>query len=385
MNWSQYLEIVRHSFAQPWLLALFAVFPLLTIVGIFARRRRRRVLMRLGRLPALAALTQKRSGWQRLRSMCWMSGMSSLIFAIAGPQWGREPEPTTAPGRDLVIVFDASRSMLSDDVLPSRQERARQAILELLDSLQKRGGHRVALVAFAARADVICPLTHDYDHFREKLAEIDAAQLPLDLRPTEVSVSGTRFGEGLRIAALEAHDPSRRGFQDILMISDGDDPAEGKLAEKLDRAQTPEREWRLGTELCRELGIPIYTVGVGDADKGGKIPTRDGFYLTRDGKPVLTKLTEKPLKVMAEKTQGTYTAGRTGPLPVVDLFRGKIALGPKHEVLDDALPLYQQRYPLFLGSALFFLTAELILGRSSKKKKQAAPVDPKKTAKPLAA
>jgi len=175
MNWPLTQQVIRHSFAQPWALWLFVLLPAMGVLGFLARRRRRRVLMRLGRLPALAALTEKRSPWRRLHALCWLTGIAALILGIAGPQWGREPEPSTAPGRDLVIVFDVSRSMLADDVLPSRQERAKEMLRELMDTLQKRGGHRVALVAFAARADVICPLTHDYDHFRDKLADLDAA------------------------------------------------------------------------------------------------------------------------------------------------------------------------------------------------------------------
>src|SRR5262249_12247971 len=156
------------------------------VLLLMARRRRRRVLMHLGRLPALAALTENRRQWRFLRGLCLVLGLSALIAGIAGPQWGLEPEMNPAPGRDLVIVLDLSRSMLADDVPPSRQERAKDALADFVENTVKNhGGHRLALVAFAASAQVICPLTHDYDHFLAKLRDLDAANLPRDLRPGE--------------------------------------------------------------------------------------------------------------------------------------------------------------------------------------------------------
>src|SRR5262249_58131955 len=130
-------------------------------------------------------------------------------------------------GRDLVVVLDLSRSMLARDVLPSRLERAGQALDDLSRAVERRGGHRLALVVFAARARIACPLTHDYDHFRQALAEQDAANPHPDIRPAGDDVqSGTRIGAALRLA-VEAHDPHYRdhGTQDILLLSDGDDPA----------------------------------------------------------------------------------------------------------------------------------------------------------------
>jgi Ca-activated chloride channel family protein len=370
----RYDDFFRHSFAHRHLLWLYPALQGLTLLGIFAARRRRRVLAQLGRLPALAALTARRVPWRRTRGLCWFLGITALLLGLAGPQWGREAEPITAPGRDLVVVLDVSGSMLADDVSPSRQERAKQALRELIDWLQKRGGNRVALVAFAARADILCPLTHDYGHFLEKLDELDAAHLPLELRPpSEHAVSGTRIGEGLK-AALRAHDlrDERKGFQDVLLLSDGDDP--------MDRLSPAQEEWlgplKEGVKLengriCsfQKEGIKVYTVGIGDKDHGGKIPTPAGPPLAypRDGPPVITRLNERPLRVIAEQTKGTFTLAGTEPPQLVALFRNTIDTG-EEMVFDDALRPYSQRYPWFFGVALFFLAAEMMLGRRARQK-----------------
>src|SRR5262249_33769287 len=94
------LNVLRHAFANPQALWLCALLPVLGVFGFFARRRRRRILARLGRCPALAALTEGGRQWHGLRHFCLSTCLSLLIVGIAGPQWGREPQTTGLPGRD---------------------------------------------------------------------------------------------------------------------------------------------------------------------------------------------------------------------------------------------------------------------------------------------
>src|SRR5262245_23267359 len=151
--------------AWPAALWLLAALPVLWVLGIRAWFRRRRALRRLGSGLALRALTTPPRGVRALQALCWSSGLTTLIAGIAGPRWGADASQVATSGRDLVVVLDLSRSMLAEQ--PTRQERARRALFDLAESLQRRGGHRIALVVFAARAKLVCPLTHDYDHFRD--------------------------------------------------------------------------------------------------------------------------------------------------------------------------------------------------------------------------
>lgn len=360
-------NVIEHWFSRPWGLNLLLLLPILTIASIVGARRRRWALLQLGRIPALIALVESRRRWNGLRFFCWVTGLSVLAVGIAGPQWGREPTVVTARGRDLVVVLDLSRSMLTDDVLPCRLDKAQQALQELVASLQKRGGHRLGLVAFAGRAKVICPLTHDYDHFLERLADLDSDHLPPDLRPSGAdAASGTRIGAGL-ILAVDAHDPRYLGgkVQDILLLSDGDDPA-------------GDNEWMEGIEAAREAGIPVHVIGIGDPVEGRPVPGGEKGYLLHKGKPVVSKLMEAPLRAIAERTKGSYTAARTGPIGLVELFRSKIEPGPKRESVDEALPEYRQRYPWFIGAALALLALEMLAGRTTRRtaspSKRTAPV-----------
>ena len=179
------MSAFRHAFAHPYILFALWSLPVLTVLGILARRRTRRVLAQFGATGLRNALFTARGGPRWLRASCLSMGLLSLGLASAGPQWGREWNQTTAPGRDLVVVLDMSRSMLAEQ--PSRLSRATDALQNLCDTLQQRGGHRIALVVFAGRAKVICPLTHDYDHFRDAVAGQPTAALPRPEREDQLA------------------------------------------------------------------------------------------------------------------------------------------------------------------------------------------------------
>jgi Ca-activated chloride channel family protein len=274
--------------------------------------------------------------------------MLGLGLGMAGPQWGRDWDQSAAPGRDLVVVLDCSRSMLAET--PSRLERARNALLDLADTIERRGGHRLALVLCAGKAKLACPLTHDYDHFRAKLADVESVALERDLEPGAAQGSGTRLGQGLSMAVL-ADDPRMQGTRDILLLSDGDDPGR-------------DAEWRQGARAAAALGIRIYTVGIGDPNSASPIRLDTG-PLMHDGQPVRTRLEEAPLREIAELTGGTYTPARTLGLPLGELYLDTIRNQSEREDSDDALPVYQQRYAWFLGPALAFLALFTFLGDGS--------------------
>jgi Ca-activated chloride channel family protein len=336
------MNFLRHGFAHPLSFTLLALLPVLGVVALLAWRRRRRLLARFGVRPVVRILTIIGARTRGLRGTLWVSGMLLLVAGIAGPRWGRDWEQSAAPGRDLVLVLDLSRSMLAQDVLPNRAERAKQALKDLTDTVQRHGGHRLGLVAFAAQARIVCPLTHDYDHFRAALDDLDANHLHRDLRPTgKDALSGTRIGAGLRMA-VEAHDPRFRGAQDILLISDGDDPAR-------------DSEWLDGMAEARRHRIPVHTVGVGDPEVGSPISVR--------GVEVLTRLEEQPLETIARLTGGKYTPARTHDLRLGELFLERIEPGTPHEEVDDVLPVYRQHYPWFLGAAFVVLSLEMIMGQ----------------------
>jgi Ca-activated chloride channel family protein len=335
-----------HSwFATPWFLLALGVLPVLAALGWRARRRRRRALALLGSIPALEGRLR---GSNRLRWWRAVSAVLALVLlgaAAAGPRWGRDWEQAATPGRDLVIVLDCSQSMLAET--PSRLERARAALRDLCDTIEKRGGHRLALVLFAARARLVCPLTEDCDHLRELIGRLDEFLDAGELLPGPGDVSGTRIGAALE-EAVAAHDPRYQRAQDILLLSDGDDPA------------AADGEWRKGIAAARALGIVITTVGLGDPDNASPIPVADGT-LKHAGREVHTRLQEAPLREIARQTRGDYIPARTQALPLGDVYLNGIAGREQREESEDALPIQKPRhFGLLLGACLFLATALLL-------------------------
>ena len=338
---------MRHLFATPMFLLLAALLPVLAVLALWARQRRKRALAQFGNAATLGpALDVRRRRW-RPAAPFWLPGMLLLAVASAGPQWGKEFDQPVS-GRDLIVVLDCSRSMLAEN--PSRLRRARLALLDLCGELQKRGGHRLALVVFAGKPRLACPLTHDYDHFREALNpenDVEALAFDPELAPGPREASGTRIGAAV-IEALAARDPRFPGACDILLLSDGDDPA------------TADREWEIGAAAARAASVPVYTVGIGNANPDeyeAMLVINREVQRSPDGKPILTRLEEKPLRDIAQMTRATYVPMQTRPVALGRLCLDWAADKPVREDTDDALPVYQPRYLWFLLPAFVLLCA----------------------------
>ena len=177
--------ILAVRFSRPELLWLLLLVPLLALMNRYAHAKRRKASAAIGRPAAVAGLqTQPRRGRNWLGAaypLAWLA----LILGLAGPRWGKSDEPGVAVGRDLVVVVDLSRSMLARDLAneETRWEAARAGLLDLMDAVSRRGGHRVAVVAFAARPRLLVPLTTDYDHVRAVIEELDGFYPPPEVRP----------------------------------------------------------------------------------------------------------------------------------------------------------------------------------------------------------
>jgi Ca-activated chloride channel family protein len=343
------VKVLSPWFANPWAFWILAGLPLLAGLGLLAIRRQRRLRAQVGNEAAVGALIVRPSKKGVVRGLCVFAGLALLSLGIAGPQWGRDREQVISSGGDLVVLLDLSRSMLAQDVLPSRLEKAKLALADLSDRLQKRGGHRVALVVFAARAKTVCPLTRDYDHFRLAVVQQSVAGLPSELRPRAGGpTSGTRMGAGLRMA-VKAAGADGEGPRMILMLSDGDDPAR-------------DEEWREGALGAEKRHLPVVVVGLGDPEP--KVPIRiplGNDFLQHAGQPVQTRLEEKPLEEIARLTHGTYLRAGSGSLDLGTVLRDWLEPRGASAQAADRLPAYRQRYPWFFGAAFAFFAAALVI------------------------
>jgi Ca-activated chloride channel homolog len=346
------VTLLTRAFAQPWMLWLLCALPAITMLLAWARWRRRRALLQLGTPYLVERLTGLDSRRRRGQTSFLLLGLLALAVGDAGPRWGGGSPPERLGGKDIVIVLDLSRSMLAEQ--PSRLERARRALRDLAETLETRGGHRVALVTFAAHAKLQFPLTCDYDHFRFVLEQLDADDVPPALRPQarEKIASGTRLGEALRLAAA-SHDSEHAGRQDIVLLSDGDDPAH-------------DEEWLEGVQAARKQALPVHVVALGDPHEPHPIP-KGNDVLRHEGAIVQSKLNEALLQEIAHRTQGTYFPARTNDLALGRLMHGYLERGSDSESAsaqaDDALGAAAEAHPAwFLCPALIFLGMSMLVG-----------------------
>jgi Ca-activated chloride channel family protein len=328
-------------FARPSFLYLLVLVPAFGLMAIIAFRRRRAALARVGRPETVTGLSSLRPGTRRRSRLLLFAGLTALILAVAGPRWGKGGEAGVVVGRDLVVVLDLSRSMtaadMADPVHDQRWEAARAGVHDLVNDVERRGGHRLALVVFAARPWVVCPLTSDYDHFRARLDEFSPTAPPPELRPDpdQPLPTGTAIGAALRMA-LAAHDPRFPGYQDILLVSDGDGPG-------------VETESEGGVKDAADRNVPVHVAGVGHPASVTELPLGTGESVE------FTKLQEGILRDIARRTRGEYLSARREVPPLGDWFVRTIEPRPSRELADDAIPQPKDRSIWFVGGGLLFL------------------------------
>ena len=229
--------------------------------------------------PALLphVLIGERSAGER-RSL-WPVALAGVLatLALAGPTWSRLPQPVFSSTQALVIALDLSRSMNATDVAPSRIERARFKIADLL-RLRREG--QTALVVYAGDAFTVAPLTDDAATLLSQLPALTPAIMPVPGNHAAAALARAR--ELLRQAGL--------GRGDVLLITD---ETEGDAAIQAAAA-------------LRGDGYRVSVLGVG-TDQGAPIPLPDGSFLKDDnGEIVIPALEDAPLRQLASAGSGIY-------------------------------------------------------------------------------
>jgi Ca-activated chloride channel family protein len=350
------INVIERWFAHPTALVLLATLPVLGLFGFLAGRWRRRARARW-QASSFGWPVERARVRKVLRAGCRIVGLASLVVAIAGPLWGRQPDERLALGRDIIAVLDLSRSMLAEDVggesAPNRLGQAKDALIDLANTTERIGGHRLGLVVFASNARLACPLTHDYDFFRESVTALVADDPSLEIGAGPEAKSGTRIGVGIQ-KGVEAQNPELRGYQNIVLLSDGDDPAR-------------DGEWEAGIARAKDAGVPVDTVGIGDPQKASPIPLDAGRVLKHQGEVVLTRLQEQPLMEIARQTGGIYIPGRTKVVGLGAILEQRMERLAGQEPAAGAVPGYAQHPGVFFALAFSLLLLELVIAERGRR------------------
>ncbi len=315
------------TFANPWLLTLLVVVPLMIIWYL---RKHKRI-----KAPMHIPSTEMFAGYRRtprhiiyhLRFALRCLAVTALIIALARPQSKLSSEEMEIEGIDIVLAMDVSGSMKGEDFKPNRLEAAKDVALNFMNG---RLNDRIALVEFAGEAFTQTPLTIDHNVLNRQLAAMR----------TGLIEDGTAIGDGLATAINRIKD-SKAVSKVIILLTDGVNN-KGSI--------DPET----AAELAAEFGIRLYTIGVGS--KG------DVLYHDEHGQPFHAQadLDEALLTNMAEATEGGHYYRATNKNSLKEIFdqidkveKTKIDVTQYHQTKDEFKPL--------LIIALLALALEILL------------------------
>jgi Ca-activated chloride channel family protein len=314
-----------------WLLLLV---PLLVLFVAWALLGKRRALARFAHPAMVSRLVARHDpAWQYARYLLLVAGVLFLVLALTGPQFGARTETQQRRGVDVMLALDVSRSMLAGDVKPSRLERAKHQIGELLDQLD---GDRVGLVVFAGHAFVQCPLTVDYG----------ALQMFLELADTQTTpVQGTALADAIALA-VRCLPESEGQDKAIVVFTDG----ENHLGDPVSAAKA-----------AAARGIRVFALGIGSP--GGELvpdPKSGGYHQDEEGNYVKSRLDEQTLQEVAQAGEGSYFRSTLGGGEVAQL-RDYLSRMDQREFGAARFTRYEERFQFCLLPALLCFLAEALL------------------------
>lgn len=266
-------------FENPIYLWLLLIIPILIIIKIMMWYVQRKKLSRIGNPTLLGELMPDVSRFRPwVKFLLLITALSSLILALARPQFGSKISHEKRNGIEAIIALDISNSMLAQDVQPSRLDKSKLMIENLINSFIN---DKIGLVVFAGEAYVQLPITSDY---------VSAKMFLSDITPNLISAQGTDIARAIRVS-LSSFTQQKGVGKAIILITDGEDNEGGALE---------------AVKEAKEKGVNVFILGVGDS-KGAPIPLGNGEYLKDNhGQTVMTALNENMCKEIAQAGSGTY-------------------------------------------------------------------------------
>ena len=258
---------------------MLLIIPILVLMRFIVWRKRKRNLRKFGDPSLLKEMMPDVSKYRPTIKFCLLlSAITILIFMIARPQAGSKISHEKREGIEVLIALDISNSMLAQDVIPSRLEKSKLLIEDLVDHFTN---DKVGLVVFAGDAFVQLPITNDY---------VSAKMFLQNINPSLITTQGTDLARAISLSQSCFTQREHIG-RAIIVITDGEDHEGGAL------------------EAAREAykkGINVFILGVGTS-KGAPIPDGNGGYLKdNSGQTVLSALNEQMCQQVAKAGNGVY-------------------------------------------------------------------------------
>ena len=267
-------------FEEPTYLYLLLLLPFLAAFYLYSNYRRRKAIRKFGD-PVLMAQLMPDVSKYRPDVKFWLVFAAIGLFAVllARPQFGSKLETVKRQGVEVMIALDISNSMLAQDVQPSRLEKAKRLVAQLVDKMEN---DKVGMIVFAGDAFTQLPITSDY---------ISAKMFLESINPSLISKQGTAIGAAINLAT-RSFTPQEGVGRAVIVITDGENHEGGAVE---------------AAKAAAEKGIQVSVLGVGMPD-GAPIPVEgtNDFRRDRNGNVVVTRLNEQMCQEIAQAGDGIY-------------------------------------------------------------------------------
>lgn len=265
-------------FEDPIYLWLLLLVPVLLLLRFITYKRRMAKLKKFGDMSLVTELMPDVSKYRpTVKFMLILAALALVAFMLARPQSGTKISNGSRNGIETIIAVDISNSMLARDVAPSRLDKSKLLVENLIDNFTE---DRIGLIVFAGEAFVQLPITNDY---------VSAKMFLQNMDPSLISTQGTDIARAIRLAMNSFSQQEKIG-RAIIVITDGEDHEGGAL----DAAKE-----------ARKKGINVFILGVGNGN-GAPIPVGNGYLTDASGKTVMTALNERMCQEVAQAGNGTY-------------------------------------------------------------------------------
>ncbi len=320
-------------FEDPIYLYLLLLIPVLAAIRFVMVRQQKKNLRKLGDPELVRELMPDVS---RFRPMVkfWLlqAALALMIVMLARPQFGTKISHEKRTGIETIIAMDISNSMLAEDVAPSRLDRSKMMVENMVDNFSN---DKIGLIVFAGDAFTQLPITSDYVSAKMFLSSID---------PSMIAAQGTDIAKAISMATHSFTQQEGVG-KAVIVITDGEDHEGGALE---------------AAKEAKDKGMRVYVLGVGST-KGAPIPTGDGDYMKdRTGQTVMTGLNEEMCREIAMAGGGAYihVENNSRAQEQLDAELDKLA---KKEISSTIYSDYDEQFQAVGILALLLLIIEMCL------------------------
>lgn len=320
-------------FEDPTYLYLLFIIPFLFLLRGWMLWKRRQALRLWGDPDLTAKQMPEVSRHRPMVKFCLITGAVALIIVmLARPQMGSKISNEKRTGIEAIICLDISNSMLAEDVTPSRLEKSKLLIENMVDNFTN---DKIGLVVFAGDAFTQLPITADY---------VSAKMFLQNTTPSLIEEQGTDIAKAISLAQNSFTQQKNIG-RAIIVITDGEDHEGGAME---------------AAKAAKKAGMRVFILGIGSTS-GAPIPTGDGGHMTdNSGQTVMTALNEQMCKEIAAAGSGTYIhVDNTNQAQ--EQLNGEIAKMQKNEISSVVYSEYNDQFQVVGLILILLLILEVVV------------------------